>query len=153
MKNMILTLVTLFFATGCSEEEQKQRQLDTSSIFGTWQLIEFYSFSGLATEDQENNWNKVDNGYILELKPDRHFVSNEFEECQEGTFTITSDESDDYVTLKYGCEGFVARHNYNKDHDEDILSYSYVITDSVMELKPISYTCYEGCDVRLTKIK
>ncbi|MBC6411132.1 MAG: hypothetical protein GDA42_11900, partial [Ekhidna sp.] len=124
-----------------------------TQIFGSWQLIEFYSFSGLATGDEESNWSKVENGYILELKPDGRFFSSEFEECQAGTFTITSDESDDYVTLKYGCEGFVPRHNHNKDYDKDILSYSYVITDSIMELKPVSYTCYEGCNVRLTKIK
>ena len=151
MKNMILILSMLFLITGCNEGEVNEQQ--GTSIYGTWQLIEFYSFSGLATGNEESNWNKVDDGYILELKPDGHFVSSEHEECQTGTFTVTSDESDDYVTLKYGCEGFVARHNRNKDYDKNVLSYSYVITNSVMELKPVSYTCYEGCDVRLTKIK
>ncbi|MBC6427091.1 MAG: hypothetical protein GDA51_11655 [Ekhidna sp.] len=48
----------LLFVTGCGEDEPKQ-QLDTISIFGTWQLVEKYDGGSLRPKQP------VENGYLL----------------------------------------------------------------------------------------
>ena len=49
---MILTLVMLFFATGCNEEKANEQQ--ETSIFGSWRLISFVNDSDGTSLDASN---------------------------------------------------------------------------------------------------
>ncbi|MBC6401119.1 MAG: hypothetical protein GDA51_11780 [Ekhidna sp.] len=78
---MILILSMLSFAIGCSKEEPKQ-QLDTTSIYGTWQLVE----SGIGLPHLGGGSYSETNGYKISFFQDLKFSSK----CSESEEVLDS---------------------------------------------------------------
>lgn len=133
---MILLLITVWIF-GCSDDDNGTNQ--ETSIYGTWQLVEFFSHPPTG-----NGWEEVENGFMIELKADGDFVSNEFDECQTGIFNT----SNSVISLVYDCEEFTAGY----EEPEGTFSYDYRIENSTLELRPANFSCFEGCSYRLRKV-
>ena len=112
-------------------------------IYSVWQLVEeFGDIPGSASS--AGGWKDVSNGFILELKADYTFVSNQFSECSTGKFQIIKDT----ITFMYACERFTA----GFERPKGTFSYTYISTNSILQLNPANFQCYEGCAQRFKKI-
>jgi hypothetical protein len=71
----------------CSSDSDSGDDL-FKNIQGKWKLVEY--FSDVIQQDENGNPIKltVDNGYELELKSNKTFISNEIEGYAGGTYTI-----------------------------------------------------------------
>ena len=147
MKNMILILSMLLFLTGCSEEEQRQQQLDTSSIFGTWQLVEKYDGGSLQPKQL------VENGYLLSFDTSGSVITTDWLICDRpsdswlhGGYSIQEIDNQEAVIFEFFCP------KLNKTIP-DIERYVYFRYDSLI-LTPTNRvnTCDEGCSEKFKKI-
>ncbi len=130
MKNMILSfLIFSFIVSGCNEEGETP-QLNTNSIYGTWKLVEFFTDSPLITDPL---WNKIEDGFTVELRTNDTFTSGEYDGCPTGKFEIIENG----ITLTYDC---AARSS---------MSYTFYLISSKLEWEAV---CYEGCRWRFVKI-
>ena len=146
MKNMILTLVMLFFVTGCNEEEPKQ-QLDTASIYGTWQLVEKYDGGSLQPKQP------VENGYLLSFDTLGKVITTDWLICDRpsgswlyGRYSIQEVDNQESVIFEFFCP------KLNKIIP-DIERYIYFKYDSLI-LTPTNRvnSCDEGCAEKFKKI-
>ena len=166
MKNMILILLMLFFAIGCSEEEPKQ-QLKIPSIYGTWQLVEAWYFD--IANPNNTNWGKVSNGYKITFNKDLSYEPEikpyDCNEISSSVFVVQNDseintESEKDILNFIG----VAVHDNSEINilettitctSSDITFKSksiYVFQDAThLILIPIEPTCPEGCARKFKK--
>jgi len=108
-------------------------------FYGTWQLVEV--FSGPPSGD---GWQKVEDGYIYEIRSDRSFRSTIASECETGTVKITFDK----IIFNYDCEGFTME----TEEPAGIFKYLYSLDNSMLQLDPLNINCFEGCAYRFEKI-
>ncbi|MBC6410805.1 MAG: hypothetical protein GDA42_10195 [Ekhidna sp.] len=143
MKTMILILSMLLFVTGCGEEEPKQ-QLDATSIYGTWQLIEQWLGN---VGDVSVNWIDVSNGYTMSLMKNNSFSSTEFTVCQNsvnnGNFTLSQNESTNLIEISFQCAS---------TNNQLTRTYAHFFENEYLMLSPYSNPCAEGCSFKYEKI-
>ena len=144
MKNMILTLIMLFFVTGCNDN---QLVLEDTGFYGTWQ--EFESYSALNPGD---GWYRIpnENRKTDEIFPDGTFKSTRFCECNNGKKTYIGNVKYDntQITFEYRCDEFTA----DTEPSPGIFSYDYFFEDyKTVVLIPNYLFCDEGCDIRYVK--
>ena len=158
MKNMILTLVMLFFATGCSEEEPKQ-QVDRTSIYGTWRLVE----SGIGVPHLGGGFYLTANGYQISFFQNLKFSSkcseneevldsgsivgvctNSNGENMSGEYLIIDDET---VTLIFDkvVDGFA--------DDSSAKKRTYLFDFEDQHLLLANILCVQGCYDKLEKVQ
>ena len=142
MKTMILILPIFFLITGCGEEEPKQ-QLDTNSIYGTWQLVEQYYFNyGYLEKD---TWTKVLNGETIVFYKNDLFFSSRADTCSinpltSGRFRMGTADNYNFIEMSLSCT-------------EDIFNIKdiYTFENNYLILSPID-VCDEGCAFKYKKI-
>ena len=92
MKKLLLMLAICFFILGCSEEETKQQE---QSIYGSWRLTKRTANNA---DGSSNDWEHVNNGFILKFHESLSFESNESTICQnnlnKGMFSISTIENE-----------------------------------------------------------
>ena len=142
MKNMYLILTMFFLFTGCGQEEPKQ-QLDTNSIYGTWQLVEQFYYNII---DPESTWTKVSNGEIIVFYKNNMYYSSTANTCSSdppisGYFkTGTTDKNYNFIAISLSCtEG-----TFN-------IKEGYTFENNYLILSPID-VCDEGCSYKYKKI-
>ncbi len=138
MKNMNLLLSIVLFIASCGEEEPKA-QLNTNSLYGTWQLVESYVVSGV-----NGRWINVQNGYKFTIELNNSFNSSEYTDCSEGIVNFDSVQ----IIFEYECE----RLSTGIESHPGAFSYNYFFKDDKLSLNPNFLLCAEGCGYRFKKI-
>lgn len=133
---MIILLACLSLIA-CSEDENKVEQ--EPSIYGTWQLSQIYSDPGTG----EGGWIDIDNGYNYKIVPGGTFSSTKFNECSDGTYSITNQTID----FTFNCTDFTPC-----EEDSQTCSENFTLEDQFLVLTPNYLECDEGCAYRFTKI-
>jgi hypothetical protein len=136
MKHLILILLLNISISGCSEEKT---EVQNTSIYGTWQLVQSY-----VTDGVNGNWEQIENGYQYEILPSNRFISNQFRECTEGTFVLKDSE----ITFDYECEGFTT----GIETPAGSFTYQYSFDNGKLLLTPTYLNCDEGCGHKFEKI-
>ncbi len=138
MKNMYLILTMLFLFTGCNEEESKQQE---NSIYGTWQLTKR---TGNNADDTPNDWENVNNGFILKFEDNLTFESNESTICENslntGEFSLstTNNDTKDIIEITINnCD--------SSSNGSFIRVFYYYFNGSDLVLVPKEPACDEGC--------
>ncbi len=138
MKNMNLLLSIFLFIASCGEEEPKA-QLNTNSLYGTWQLVESYGGG-----PGYGSWKKVQNGYKITIELNNSFNSSEYTDCSEGIVNFDSVQ----IIFEYECE----RLSTGIESHPGAFSYNYLFKDDKLSLNPNFLICDEGCGYRFKKI-
>ncbi len=120
MKNMNLLLSIVLFIASCGEEEP-QAQLDTNSLYGTWQLIERFD-GGSPIPNQT-----VQNGEVISFSSNNSYSNDSFE-CS-GTYSFNSL----IIELSVPCI------------TTGLLKYYVNIENNILKLTDYPSTCDEGC--------
>ena len=113
---------------------------ENQTVFNTWQVVSVYSGPPVG-----NGWEAVENGYILSILESNEFISSKFSSCSTGTIQLNYQE----IRLNYRCTGF--RLSY--ENPPGVFTYAYSFFGDHLELNPVSYACYEGCEIRLQKLE
>ena len=132
MKNLILIAVLFTSLSGCTNNENESRQIQESSIIGTWKLIEKYGSDG----GSDPQWNTVEDGYVYTFKNNDIIISNRFN-CN-GSYTLSSSNQ---VTITFDCSDS----QFN-------LVYDYTFENRKLILTNLS-NCDEGCGEKYEKIE
>ena len=136
MKNIFFILSIFFFFIGCSEEETKQQE---NSIYGSWRLAKRTANNANGSP---NNWENVNNGFILKFEESLRFKSNESTICQnnlnEGMFSISTIENEDNIEISIdNCN--------SSPNDSFIRVFYYSFNENDLILIPKDPACDEGC--------
>ena len=104
MRTMILTLVMLFFATGCNEEKANEQQ--KNSIYGTWQLIERYHLLPSSVQI-------IENGEVIIFNIDGDFFGKSYP-CKG----VYESLDDDVIEVSFQCRDKIL---FYQTQESDIL--------------------------------
>ena len=144
MKTLILISSIFFFITGCSEKETKQQE---NSIYGTWGLSKRTANNANGSP---NDWESVNNGFLLQFEEGLRFESNESTICQnnlnEGIFSISTIENEikDVIEITINnCD--------NSPNGSFIRVFYYSFSKSDLILIPKEPACDESCAFLYTK--
>ncbi len=134
MRNYTFLLIGfLLFACNDGELNPLDEKLDVLQINGTWQLSE----SSYSIGDGVQHWQPVNNGYSYTFKADSTFLSNRFEHCDGGTYSITNNR----LTLDFNCEGA-----------DKVYIENFQLKEGALFLSPVSpIICIEGCSFKFIK--
>ena len=131
-----ITLIFIISLFGCNSNND---ELNTSTIVGTWQLVEIYQSIG-----GPGNWNDVENGYKYTFLNNGNFSSNRFSECSNGTYSIESNE----LILDFSCAEFTT----GFEKPEGILIEKITFESGYLFINPTYIFCVEGCNYKFKKI-
>lgn len=134
MKKFIYLQVLLFSIISCSKNEPNPTNSD--KIIGKWQFSEFFGGDG----GNNPSWSEIPNGYTIEFLENGKFISNRFNECSIGTYSLSTNNE---LLLDYNCTDF--QNNYK----EKIMN----LTNAELIIRPTDSQCDEGCDYKFKKIK
>jgi len=101
MKNLIIIILIAITSFGCSKNNDDPKTNIPGNLIGKWKLIEIYTNSG----NGENYWVKTDTGkpYDIWYKENSEIViSSMSENCNTGTFVVSSDNK---ITYSFPCTG------------------------------------------------
>jgi len=139
MKSLVLLFSIVLSFSSCSQNDERENLYD--SIIGTWKLTEVLSSDGGSNPQ----WVKIENGYTYTFNKDSSFISNRFDECQSGNFSISSD----HLILNYDCENFTT----GIESPAGTFKENYININDEIILKPTYLGCFEGCGNKFIKIQ
>ena len=138
MKTMYLILTMFLFITGCNEEKTEQQE---NPIYGSWKLAKRTANNANGSP---NDWQNVNNGFILKFEESLRFESNESTICQnnlnEGVFLISTieNEAKDIIEVSINnCDG--------SPNGSFIRLFYYSFNENDLILIPKDPACDEGC--------
>ena len=138
MKSIFYCLILLVALSACKEENLRfsNAEVDANNpLVGKWQLVKASFSIGTA----EQNWQDIDNGYIINLKKDGSFESNKHEVSQGG---------------KYQIEGVNLILSYSGKTDPSEYTERFLLTGDTLFLSPVSpIVCFEGCTYKFVRIR
>ena len=149
MKNMILIIGMLMTFTGC-DEEKKKKELDTSSIYGTWQYVAY--IHGEYTDDGfKMITSSIKNGYTYTIKANKtfestRFNSTRFNRCKGETYFIT----DKVISFQFNCESGSIK--YPCLENSTACEEDYYLKDGFLYFNPKYNLCAEVCTKKFRKI-
>jgi hypothetical protein len=135
-------LVMIISFTGCSSNDviETDSEDGKETIIGTWTLIQSYSNPTTA-----NGWSDVTDGFEITVTNSNTYISSPFTECTNGAITVYSEE----IEFNYRCFNFTAGY----ESPNGVFKYSYSFIDGLLELRPLNFSCFEGCKSRFTIVE
>lgn len=138
MKRNLTFLFLMFSFFSCTDDDMQfsSAELDSNNpLVGKWQLVKSSYSPGTA----EQYWKDVENGYILNLKKDSSFESDQRNTLESGSYDIEGDK----LILDYGS---------NREPSE--YSQKFALSGDTLSLSPVRpVVCIEGCTSKLVRIK
>lgn len=129
----------LFTGSSCSKDRADEPEIN--SLIGTWKLIEVKIGNGGG----KTQWERVEDGYTYTFNGDSSFTSTRFQECSNGSFTIT----DTHLVLDFSCDGFTA----GIESLEGTFVENFELNSKFLILSPDYMNCDEGCSYRFKKVQ
>lgn len=132
MKLKYYLISTLLFFMAC-DKTNEPINVDEYLIAGLWQKTEAYISAG-----GPQYWIDVENGEEIEFFENGTFISDRFDECNTGNYSIEDNE----LFLEYNCIGF----NTDFENEEGFITYQLEFYSDYFILTPTSGPiCTEGC--------
>ena len=140
MKNNISILpVFLFVLIACSNSENQEIN-KLNRIVGTWQLTEI----GLGDGRSSSSGTVIENGYKYTFNENGTFSSNRFDQCSEGSYSVSSN----HLILDYNCKDF----STGIENPPGTFIEIFAFSEGFMFLSPTYMNCDEGCYNKFKKI-
>ncbi|MHC8948254.1 hypothetical protein [Sphingobacterium hungaricum] len=124
-----------FFSCNKSDE---LNDLNLEELDGTWQLV----YLDYGDEIYFGKVPLIEDGYIISFDGSGNFTSNQFDDCQKGTYEV----EEGYITFTFDCP------NSGNMLSSGIQKENYSFDDGFLYLSPTYKAYIEGCYSQFKKI-
>lgn len=135
--SLIIVLVALTISCSKSNNDEKALNPNIAAIQGKWQLVENLDYNPPGPYI-------ITNGYILDIKADGTFTSNQSAIYPSGTYSFSTNDIVDFAYTSTTAANYVSR----------LKIKSFTANELILseDLSPDGQGCIEGCAGRFSKI-
>lgn len=139
MKSKIIVLISLILLISCDTDGNEPIDANENSLIGEWKMTESYISDGGS-----KYWQDANNGETIQFYENKKFVSNRFNACDTGIFSIKENE----LALNYMCSEF----NSESENEDGFITFTIDLYANYFILTPTSGPiCVEGCSYKYEK--